>query len=461
MPDADQQTLPSPPVLYAGSIRQRDPIIFSGTDDDVEDWLASYELPVLVLATVLAFASGGSVSQQRVATRTGTSTHFKTQDSQGNYRFGYDVVHSSGSSFHKEEGSNGVKVGSYGLRDIDGRVRVVNYVADAQGFRADVRTNEPGVEPMKDPAGATISRPPPVAALPPVDFTAGEPSGAVAEEPSDEEEEAVATVTAEPTGPPAELPAEGTADVQAAPTSGRSTVVPPVSIEPDVIQNQPGAAKDTDTSVSVHAGGDVAPPEVLTDVGEVSAKPPARRRSKPRPPVFPPSPAPRPVPSESPPSVPLAAPAAKEIGGVSSGPSPKRPGAPPRRKVSMSRYPFYVDAADVHIVGPTFHPAPAVPFHRRPGGFQVAAFHGSFPFKVARHPPFSPAAFGYFPAGVPQLSFAPRHPAGAFHPAFYANPALASAFFHSAQLSHAGFPLGQLKWPYHAPFLPPVVAFPF
>lgn len=417
--------------------------------------------PVLILVTVLAFASGGSVSQQKVATRTGTSTHFKTQDSQGNYRFGYDVVHSSGSSFHKEESSNGVKVGSYGLRDIDGRVRVVNYVADAQGFRADVRTNEPGVEPMKDPAGATISRPPPVAALPPVDFTADEPSSAAADEPSDEDEEAVATVTAEPTVTLAEIPAtpEGTADVPAAlstnATSGHSTVVPPVSVEP--IEKQPGAAKDTDTPVSAHAGGDVAPPAVLTDADDVSAKPPPRRRTKPRPPVFPPSPS---VPSESPP------PAAKEIGGESSGPSPKRPGVhrggtPPRRTVDLPRYPFYVDAADVHIVGPAFHhPAPAVPFHRRPGGFQVAAFHGGFPFKVASARPFSPTAFGYFPAGVPQLPFAPRHPA-AFHPAFYANPALASAFFHSAQLSHAGFPFGQLKWPYHAPFLPPVVAFPF
>lgn len=44
MPDADQQTLPSPPVPCAGTVRQREPPIFSGTDDnDVEEWLSSYE----------------------------------------------------------------------------------------------------------------------------------------------------------------------------------------------------------------------------------------------------------------------------------------------------------------------------------------------------------------------------------------------------------------------------------
>lgn len=37
-------------------------------------------------------------------------------------------------------------MGSYGLRVGDGRVRVVNYVADENGFRADVISNEPGVE---------------------------------------------------------------------------------------------------------------------------------------------------------------------------------------------------------------------------------------------------------------------------------------------------------------------------
>ncbi|CAL1288457.1 unnamed protein product, partial [Larinioides sclopetarius] len=76
----------------------------------------------------------------------------------GNYNFGYDEGHLSGGTFRKEAGDAfGNKVGSYGLRDADGRVRVVNYVADAAGFRADIKTNEPGVEP-KDPAATTINK---------------------------------------------------------------------------------------------------------------------------------------------------------------------------------------------------------------------------------------------------------------------------------------------------------------
>lgn len=34
--------------------------------------------------------------------------------------------------------------GSYGLHDKDGRMRVVHYKADKRGFRAVIKTNEPG-----------------------------------------------------------------------------------------------------------------------------------------------------------------------------------------------------------------------------------------------------------------------------------------------------------------------------
>ena len=50
-----------------------------------------------------------------------------------------------------------MQVGSYGLRDADGRVRVVNYVADALGFRASVSTNEPGVDVKQDPAATNLN----------------------------------------------------------------------------------------------------------------------------------------------------------------------------------------------------------------------------------------------------------------------------------------------------------------
>lgn len=46
--------------------------------------------------------------------------------------------------------------GSYGLRDADGRIRTVNYIADAAGFRATISSNEPGVE-SKSPADVSIN----------------------------------------------------------------------------------------------------------------------------------------------------------------------------------------------------------------------------------------------------------------------------------------------------------------
>ena len=75
----------------------------------------------------------------------------------GNYAFGYNEGHATGGTFRKESGSPGAVVGSYGLTVADGRQRVVNYVADGAGFRADIKTNEPGVEP-KDPAHAAINK---------------------------------------------------------------------------------------------------------------------------------------------------------------------------------------------------------------------------------------------------------------------------------------------------------------
>ncbi|KAK8761611.1 hypothetical protein V5799_027123 [Amblyomma americanum] len=395
--------------------------------------------------------------------------------SNGNYRFGYDVVHSSGSSFHKEQSTNGVKVGSYGLRDIDGRVRVVNYVADAQGFRADVRTNEPGVAPMKDPAGATISRSPPVGPVPPVAFTVdhtGDKSGTTEEEPCDCDDETVSPVT-EPTSPIVEV--SGTPEVPevsvstSSATLSVSTAAPPSTrAEPTETEGKPATRESEQTSPVAQTGGDVAPPEILSAGEDVTTKPPPRR-PKPRPSVFPPVSTPGPLPASS------APPAVDANGsGESVPPAAKVPGAgsvtPPKRTaVHLPRYPFYVSGADVHIIGPTgFHPITMPSYHRRPGGLQVA-FHGGFPFRVSSaarpfpHPAFSqPFGSSYFPR-VPQLSYAPRQPL--FPPAFYANPALASAFFHSAHLGHSlpsaafpGFPFGQ---PYHAPFLPPVVTFPF
>ncbi|XP_049518727.1 cuticle protein 10.9 [Dermacentor silvarum] len=65
------------------------------------------------------------------------------------YSFGYDSTDEFGTQlFHKEQGdASNAKTGSYGYRDANGLFRTVKYVADANGFRATVDTNEPGTAP--------------------------------------------------------------------------------------------------------------------------------------------------------------------------------------------------------------------------------------------------------------------------------------------------------------------------
>lgn len=66
------------------------------------------------------------------------------------YNFGYGHTHGAGggASWQKESAdAAGNVAGSYGLKDADGRTRVVNYVANQGGFHAHVQSNEPGVLP--------------------------------------------------------------------------------------------------------------------------------------------------------------------------------------------------------------------------------------------------------------------------------------------------------------------------
>ncbi|KAH6929059.1 hypothetical protein HPB50_022534 [Hyalomma asiaticum] len=77
----------------------------------------------------------------------------------GNYNFEYTEKHSTGGSWRKESSdADGNTVGSYGLHDADGRVRIVNYIADKHGFRAMVATNEHGTA-ASSPAGVGINAP--------------------------------------------------------------------------------------------------------------------------------------------------------------------------------------------------------------------------------------------------------------------------------------------------------------
>jgi hypothetical protein len=120
---------------------------------------------VAVLFALVSVAYAGVIAPALL--NTGSSQQYRTQDNIGNYAFGYNEDHSTGGTFRRESGGPGFQQGSYGLRDADGRQRIVNYVADGLGFRANIQTNEPGVEP-KDPAAVLINKAAPIVAAAPV-----------------------------------------------------------------------------------------------------------------------------------------------------------------------------------------------------------------------------------------------------------------------------------------------------
>lgn len=74
------------------------------------------------------------------------------------YSYGYDVEDTYGNKQWKQERSNNPHEvhGSYGYRDKSGIYREVTYVADKNGFRANIKTNEPGVAGTKDPASVKM-----------------------------------------------------------------------------------------------------------------------------------------------------------------------------------------------------------------------------------------------------------------------------------------------------------------
>ncbi|XP_015903812.2 adult-specific rigid cuticular protein 15.5 [Parasteatoda tepidariorum] len=74
------------------------------------------------------------------------------------YSFSYSAPLDDGvgqSSRSETADGSGRVQGSYSLNNDEGHYRVVDYVADENGFRASIRTNEPGTE-SKNPADVTI-----------------------------------------------------------------------------------------------------------------------------------------------------------------------------------------------------------------------------------------------------------------------------------------------------------------
>ncbi|KAM7282739.1 cuticle protein 16.8-like [Ixodes scapularis] len=73
------------------------------------------------------------------------------------YSFAYDSTDEFGTRLAQEESGdvNNNKVGSYSYTDAAGVFRTVKYVADGEGFRATIETNEPGTK-SSNPADAPV-----------------------------------------------------------------------------------------------------------------------------------------------------------------------------------------------------------------------------------------------------------------------------------------------------------------
>lgn len=100
---------------------------------------AASAVPAVVNTGHSAQFRSQDVSQIKHTLWTESLTTLKNRQSHGNYAFGYNEDHATGGTFRRETGSPGMAEGSYGLRVADGRVRVVNYVADGLGFRANIQ----------------------------------------------------------------------------------------------------------------------------------------------------------------------------------------------------------------------------------------------------------------------------------------------------------------------------------
>ncbi|XP_055932912.1 uncharacterized protein LOC129962934 [Argiope bruennichi] len=76
------------------------------------------------------------------------------------YEFGYETNDDKGTTTFRKEKSDGKKVeGTFGYKDDKGIERVVEYIADEHGYRAQIKTNEPGTE-SQNPADVILDAKP-------------------------------------------------------------------------------------------------------------------------------------------------------------------------------------------------------------------------------------------------------------------------------------------------------------
>ncbi|XP_065289939.1 cuticle protein 16.8-like [Dermacentor albipictus] len=100
---------------------------------------------VFLLACLAVYAAGQTVVQQ-------------VESPPQPYSFRYDTTDEYGTRMTREETSDEYnnKVGSYSYTDPNGITRTAHYVADADGFRVAIETNEPGTR-TSNPADAQIT----------------------------------------------------------------------------------------------------------------------------------------------------------------------------------------------------------------------------------------------------------------------------------------------------------------
>ncbi|CAL1286177.1 unnamed protein product [Larinioides sclopetarius] len=125
--------------------------------------LFSFLLLAVVLTTFCS-ATGGNSNQhspkrlETFSSRYALPTNDPALIAKLPFTFGYRFTDDYGTTQAREEKTdpNGSKTGSYSFVDATGNYRRVDYIADVHGFRATVRSNEPGVFP-ENPAHVRVS----------------------------------------------------------------------------------------------------------------------------------------------------------------------------------------------------------------------------------------------------------------------------------------------------------------
>lgn len=125
--------------------------------------MKSYTLETLVASLFVIVVGLNFIHCHYLKHEIHPSPHYQQQHHQhyphfNPYSYGYDVEdHYGNKQWRQERSHNPQEVhGSYGYRDNNGIYREVVYVADKNGFRANIKTNEPGTGGSKSPAGVKL-----------------------------------------------------------------------------------------------------------------------------------------------------------------------------------------------------------------------------------------------------------------------------------------------------------------